>query len=286
MNLLIDHPIRHILQNLMCYVPGVTQLQRARATTGAMNNPSVMAHWASLIVKDITASGKTLSGARLLEIGPGHSMGVAFGLLAAGAQEVYALDVQRYAELSNLDPYKAVISECQRIGLLPQQANILAENLVSRLHYELVNDDGRWPVEDRSIDVVYSYFSGEHLRRPGDVVHAIRRVLQPDGMCIFAIDLEDHLHREDNWLQFLYYEPRLWKAMTSQRGCWTNRLLVPDWRALFEQYFGEVRITETKRSIPSNFDVERLASAFEKYNLSVLSTCSLWVVAAHPRRVA
>jgi SAM-dependent methyltransferase len=210
-------------------------------------------------------------------------MGVAFALLAAGAQEVYALDVQRCVELSNTDPYEAVISECQRVGHLPQEPNILSENLVSRLHYELVNDDGRWPVEDHSIDVVYSYFSGEHLRRPADVVHAIHRALQPDGMCIFAIDLEDHLHREDNWLQFLYYE-WLWEAMTSRRGCWTNRLLTPDWRALFERHFDDVRITETKRPLPSKFDAEGIASTFKKYNLSTLSTCCLWLVAARPRQ--
>src|SRR5689334_1080801 len=98
---ILNHPIWHVAQNLACYLPGVDVLQRARTVTGAMNDPAVMAHWASLISDDVISAGKFVCDARFVEVGPGHSLGVSFGLLAAGAKEIYAIDVRKYADLSD-----------------------------------------------------------------------------------------------------------------------------------------------------------------------------------------
>jgi SAM-dependent methyltransferase len=277
--LILDHPLRHILQNWACSIPGAAFLQRARATTGAMNDPSVMAEWASLIATDLAAEGRRVEDTRFVEVGPGHSMGVAFGLLAAGAKEVYAVDVHEYADLANTDAFNNVIEECVKCGLAPTHMRGLAGTVGSRVSYRIVDHNGNWPIESASVDVVYSYFAGEHLRRPAEVVRETRRVLRPNGLCIYAIDLEDHLHRADNWLQFLYYKEWLWETMTSRRGHWTNRLRAPEWRALFEKHFGQVRMRETIRPIPPHFDVHRIASHFPHYDANTLSIASLWVVA-------
>ena len=93
-----------IAQNLACYLPGISTLRQARATTGAMNDPAVMAEWAGYIERDVTAAGKAVCGATFLEIGPGHSIGVALELLKAGAKQVYMLDVKEYADLTSIDP--------------------------------------------------------------------------------------------------------------------------------------------------------------------------------------
>lgn len=258
---MLDHPLWHIAQNLACYLPGISTLRQARATTGAMNDPAVMAEWAGYIERDVTAAGKAVCGATFLEIGPGHSIGVALELLKAGAKQVYMLDVKEYADLTSIDP-----------------------KLRERLHYAIVNDEGDWPIKSGSIDVVYSYFSGEHLRYPSNVVTAMARVLRQDGLCIFVVDLEDHAHRDTNRLQFLYYEPRLWDAMFSQRGAWTNRLLEPDWRDLFERSFEKVQITPAVKSPPERFDRNRIATSFKKYTDTELFVSNIWVVASSPRR--
>jgi SAM-dependent methyltransferase len=259
---MLDHPLRHIVQNFACYLPGIRRLQEARATTGVMNNPAVMAEWAGYIERDVIAAGKSICGTSFLEIGPGHSIGVALKLLEAGAKEVYALDVKEYADLTTVDP-----------------------KLRERLHYAIVNDEGDWPIEPGLVDVVYSYFSGEHLRYPSSVVKAIARVLRQDGLCIFVVDLEDHAHRDTNRLQFLYYEPKLWNAMFSQRGVWTNRLLEPDWRDLFEHWFENVEIRPVLKPLPECFDRKRVATSFRKYPESALFVSNIWVVATSPRRV-
>jgi SAM-dependent methyltransferase len=275
----LDHPIRHILQNLVCHIPGASYLQKARTVTGAMNDPSVMAHWVSLVLSDIDAAGKTIHGARLVEIGPGHSLGIAFGLLAAGAKEIFAVDVCQYADLSDANPYSAAIDECKKRGLVQNEIDHSAKALASKLTYKLVDRHGRWPVDDASIDVAYSYFAGEHLRKPDEVLRETWRVLKPGGICIFAIDLEDHFHSDANWLQFLYYDKWLWEAMCSRRGLWTNRLRSPEWRDLFSKSFDIIRFAEKTRPIDPNFDMQRVASDFKKYDLETLSVSGLWVVA-------
>jgi SAM-dependent methyltransferase len=257
---MLDHPARHILQNFICYVPGVRNFQRSRASTGVMNDPRVMAEWTAYIERDVTAAGKSISGLTFLEVGPGHSTGVAVNLLKKGAKDVYLIDVKKYSDLSTLDPH-----------------------LRERLHYAIVDDRGDWPVQSESIDVVYSYFSGEHLRYPSKTIAEMARVLRSDGICIFVVDLEDHAHRETNRLQFLYYEENLWNAMFSQRGAWTNRLFEPDWRRLFENSFSKVDITPSLKPLPEGFDRARLARSFRDYGENVLSMSSIWILASSPR---
>jgi SAM-dependent methyltransferase len=275
---LLDHPARHVLQNIACHLPGASRAQRARTVTGALNKPSVMADWASLIAKDVAAAGKDVRGAKMLEIGPGHSLGVAFGLLSAGATEIYAVDVEKYCDLSDLRSYEDVVNECKKTGFGSGDA----KDLVSGLSYRLVGHDGKWPIKSASVDVAYSYFAGEHLRHPVDVLSETHRVLKPGGICVFAIDLTDHFHADENWQQMLYYEPWLWEAMTSKRGKWTNRLMSPEWRAIFESQFTIIRFREDIKEAHPSFDRNRLASPFRKYDTQTLSVCGLWVVASRP----
>jgi len=96
-----------------------------------------------------------------------------------------------------------------------------------------------------------------------------------------AIDLRDHYHFEDNWLQFLYYEPRLWAAMTGRRGRWTNRIRSTQWREIFESIFDELVVYDELREqpFPKQFDRSKLASPFQEFNQLTLEVSHLWIVA-------
>lgn len=225
-----------------------------------MNDPAVMSEWTSYIDNDLQSAGKRLEGSTFVEVGPGHSLGVASTLLERGARDVHAIDVCHYADLSSIRP-----------------------DIASRLHYKVIKNDNSWPIADRSADVVYSFFAGEHLRTPADVIHATARALRPDGICIFAIDLEDHIYRHGDWLHFLRYNNRLWDAMYSKRGSWSNRLLAPEWRELFSRFFNSVQIREGTRELHRDFDYGKLAPRFRKYPQAILSVNNLWVVASNVR---
>jgi len=100
---------------------------------------------------------------------------------------------------------------------------------------------------------------------------------------MYAIDLRDHINRDRNWLQFLYYEPWLWEAMTSRRGQWSNRLLAPQWRKLFEEKFEIVKFDARTKDLPRSFDRRKLAAPFRPYSTEELSVDYVWAVGRKAR---
>jgi SAM-dependent methyltransferase len=277
-----DHPLRHVVQNSLLALPGSKAIQsRISTSTGANakeNYPELMCGWAQQVIDAAKQGGVDIKGAKLAEVGPGHSLGVALNLLLAGAAEVFACDVKRFADPANVEPLRP-IADCWKkrhpeMGNLPD-----LKQLMTRLQYAIVRDDGSWPVTPGSMDVVFSYFAGEHLRAPAEVLAETHRVLRPGGVCMYAIDLRDHINRDRNWLQFLYYEPWLWEAMTSRRGQWSNRLLAPQWRKLFEKKFEIVNFDARQKPIPPQFNRDRLAAPFRAYSTDELSVDYVWAVA-------
>ena len=277
-----DHPVRHALQNAIAHLPFADRLQMANATTGAMNQPEVMAEWAKRIVKTTKDNDADIQGANIVEIGAGHSLGVAAMLLARGAASVTAIDIKAYADPQDIDQFLPIVKQSQENGLLPAHKHINLSRIQQQLNYSIVEADGPWALKTNSVDLVYSYFSGEHWRSVDHVLSEAYRVLKPGGLCIHAIDLRDHYHFHDNWLQFLYYEPWLWETMASQRGGWSNRLVAPLWRKHFRKRFDILSFQETRSKLPSDFDPDKLATSFKRYSLNTLSVSHLWVVARKP----
>lgn len=273
-----EHPIRHVAQNTLLYLPGTRKLQQSISTTGAMNEPYVMSGWAQDVIEACQLAGVEVVGATMAEVGPGHSLGVAVALLLAGAKRIHAVDVKRFADPSNPEPFRGVVEFCRQNGQIHGEMSDLKE-LLKRLEYSIVGDGGGWPIADGTLDVVYSYFSGEHLRTPGSVLDETLRVLRPGGVCIHAIDLRDHFNIDSNWLNFLYHEPWLYEAMTSNRGKWCNRFRSPQWREIFAEKFEIVLFREGTEPIPAHFKPEKIASPFKKFDLKTLSVSKVWVVA-------
>lgn len=50
--------------------------------------------------------------------------------------------------------------------------------------FRLIGADGRWPLEDASVDLAVSDFVLEHVHEPEDFVRQLSRVLRPGGMFI------------------------------------------------------------------------------------------------------
>jgi SAM-dependent methyltransferase len=274
-----DHPYRHVLQNSLLRVPGSRVLQKRVTTTGAMNKAETMHGWARQVVDAAQSAGVEVRGARMTEVGPGHSLGVAVALLMAGVSEIAAVDVKRFADPSDPEPVRPVAEYCKSQGMTTTEP---LPEMLKKIRYAIVSDDGKWPVADASMDVVYSYFSGEHLRAPREVLTETSRVLRPGGVVIHAIDLRDHLHKTGNWLQMYYYNQGLWDAMTSRRGHWTNRLLPPQWRKLFEEQFEVLTFHEGRKPAPAGFDPSRVAKDFKQYTPEQMQVDYLWVVGRKP----
>src|SRR5688500_3167314 len=100
-----DHPLRHIVQNALLTLPGTGRVQQSKTTTGAMNNPDLMAEWAEQVFTAARSAGVEIRGARVAEVGPGHSLGVAACLVAAGAAVASAVDVRQFADPANVEAW-------------------------------------------------------------------------------------------------------------------------------------------------------------------------------------
>lgn len=284
-----DHPLRHIAQNAILHLPLATWLHeqrwRSHKTSGAMNDPKLMAEWARWIIDAAREGGIDIPGATLGEIGPGHSLGVAASLLLAGAERVFAVDVRELADPSDVRPFEPIVPELRKLGVIPEDATVDLRAAVRNLRYSIGSHTGTWTEPSDSMDVVYSFYSGEHLRSPEKALTEAYRCLKPGGLCIQRIDLQDHYHPEGNWLKFLYYDTWMWELMHSRRGRWCNRILAPQWRRLFEHQFDELLIfDEKKKPLPETFDPSKLANEFRHYDPETLSVWNLWVVARKKAR--
>jgi SAM-dependent methyltransferase len=250
-------------------------------STGAMNDPMLMTEWAGMVLAMARQYGVEPRDARFTEVGPGHSLGVAALILMSGASKVIAVDVAKFADPTDTTQFDATVAHALENGRLI--ASALVPGSQAGLEYAIVSPSGNWPLSDASCDVVYSFYSGEHIRRVKDVLDETYRVLCPGGLCMHAIDLRDHYHLEDNWLHFLYYEPWLWQAMHSRRGRWTNRLRSPQWHEAFARRFEVLQFDELRNQpFPEDFDASRLASPFRRFDRQTLEVSHLWIVVRRP----
>ena len=279
------HPARQTAQNYAMRLAPLRWLARHFHQTGAMDDAHVVVDRAVRVVEAARIGGIPIPDARLVEIGPGHTLGLAISLLLAGAAHVDAVDTVRYAA-SRPDPrsFTDLWRRGTEAGLIDStdvaEPGAELARAAARLEYRVVNGRERWPFPERSNDIVYSFSVLEHVRDLRGILEESARVLRPSGLSIHTIDLRDHynLGPGENWLEFLAFDDRQWDRMTSARSAWCNRMRSPELRALFAEIFELVEFTEEACDLPTEFDRRRLASRFQGFALDELSVSSVSVV--------
>ena len=278
------HPIRHEVQNFAMRLAPLRRLARHFHQTGAMDDPDIAVDRAIRVVEAARIGGILIPGARLVEIGPGHSLGVALSLLLVGAAHVEAVDTVRYASQPDPRSFSELwrrATEAELVDLTDvTDPDTELPRAAARLEYQVVDGRGGWPFPEQSKDVVYSFSVLEHVRDLRGVLEESARVLRAGGLSIHTIDLRDHynLGPGENWLEFLEFDDRQWDRMTSARSAWCNRMRSPELRALFTEIFELVEFSEEACDLPIGFDRRRVASRFRSFALDELSVSSVSVV--------
>lgn len=212
--------LRRCAKNAVLAVPGL-----GRALFGS--NPLGVEADAGLLQAslDLYRSRTSFAGKRVLELGPGRSLETLKAAKAEGAVLAAAADV------SPLVDAEAAVAAGVDYRVYPGEV---------------------LPFDDGSFDLVISHDVFEHLRAPVETLGEVRRVLAPGGELVCTIDLRDHFHilsGEDRWNDFLRYSDITWWLMTSNRGAYTNRLRLSDWRRIFDSTgFAKVEITPHESS--------------------------------------
>ncbi|HMS12226.1 MAG TPA: class I SAM-dependent methyltransferase [Microthrixaceae bacterium] len=210
---------RELLQNLAMGVGPIRRAAQTRHRTGVQQDPQ---RGKELFDALIAMTGE-LGASSVLELGPGRGRGLmdaAIGHVGSYA----AFDVEPYMDAREL----------ARSGI----------------DYR-IDASGRLPWDVGTFDVVWSHSVFEHLRDPGATLDEIHRVLKPGGLHIADIDLQDHYgDRTDpeSMFGFLRYSERLWRAMTSHRSSYCNRLRISDWRSEFDVH-GFESVAESRREV-------------------------------------
>jgi len=105
-------------------------------------------------------------GKDVIEIGPGHTYGVACKIKDAGAKSVTIIDIERY-----IPDY--ILKEHEFLNYIIYKGNEI-------------------PVDSSSYDFVLSNTVYEHLRNPEVTVKETYRILRKGGLAVHYIDLGDH----------------------------------------------------------------------------------------------
>lgn len=195
---------KEILQNALMGLRPVSRLAQRRHQTGVQQDVEKARLVLNRFVQQIESP---LGDCEILELGPGKGTGL---MRLAGPV------VKSYAAF-DVEPY---LSEADLTDL--------------RVDYR-VDGSGRLPWEPGSFDIVWSHSVLEHVRKPGELLREVHRVLRPEGLHIASIDLQDHYgDRNDSgeMYGFFRYGERLWWTMTSNRSSYCNRLRASEWRSL------------------------------------------------------
>lgn len=213
--------------------------------------------------------GLELKGMRVLEVGPGRSLGVSLLFVLGGAKQVYAVD--RFNCLSSSDD-----SRCLK-RLEPEY-----ERYLKRVEYIIL------PIEHLAkrgideVDLIVSNAVLEHVSDLEQTIKTFHSLLSPNGMMIHKIDFRAHnrfLKRGP--LYFLTYSSALWKMMGNNIGA-PNRMRPPDYKNILQRSGFEFELQPDE-----HFDLDEVRSAKEGYlrgtrfaNMSLydLSVATCWLV--------
>jgi SAM-dependent methyltransferase len=213
---------------------------------------------------------------RVLEIGPGSSLGVLTCFLAAGAERAAGADIEplhgdRTAYFAALKRYLAVVEGFRWWRNYAATDNdpsrsypacwdqVDLADLAARIDYRTPAPSDALPFAAASFDFAYSCAVLEHVDNWDGTIAELSRVLEPGGLTTHEIDLRYHGPSEDR-LKLLRWPEQEYLAMTQRYGdgrgidsildgswkgeVYCNRLRLSDWLDLFRNHGFEIREVE------------------------------------------
>ncbi|MBA7698017.1 hypothetical protein ES703_106691 [subsurface metagenome] len=211
----------------------------------------------------------------VLEIGPGNSLAIGLIFLACGAKKIYFVDRFKHLFWDEHDIafHKKVLEKIEEkkfpfSALATKSVTFTRSGSINfdcdRIEYRF-GDVASLPLDDCSIDCVFSNAVLEHVHSIKEAINKISRVTRPDGIGIHEIDLRDHFFRATP-LRLLRYPDWLWNLMSWNRPGYTNRLRFSDYFDLFKQASFEIRKWIVTREYKENIDETKLNSKFKAYS--------------------
>jgi len=179
----------------------------------------------------INYAGLSLQGKRILELGPGDSLGVALKFLAADAASVVCLDrfyskrdIVHEREIYNALRERLSAEEQSRFDqavALTNNVQFNQQKLQSVYGVSLEEFAGKLGHDHEKFDLILSCAVLEEIYDPDPVFAAMDRLLVPGGSLVHVIDLGDYgMFRDQGMhpLTFLTISEPIYKRMASDSG--------------------------------------------------------------------
>ena len=179
-------------------------------------------------------------GARVLEIGPGDSLGVALLFVGAGASQVVAVDRFFTArDLGNERRLLAALTARQgprARGRMQRCIGSDGQIAGTTIHYVhgIPMERAVEAIAGQRFDLIVSRSVLEHVFDIDATYASCRSLIRDGGRMVHKIDLSNHSDIERHPLQFLTYAPLTWRLMSSNISR-INRCRWPQHKASMEE---------------------------------------------------
>ena len=217
-------------------------------------------------------SANTCLGKKMVELGPGDSIGTAVVAASYGVQPIL-VDVDHFAT-KDLQVYRNLISQLDISQPLLSDLNEVDsfQKLLSACDAEYLTNgiDSLATIADHSVNITISQACLEHVRKNefNTLVSELYRVSGDGSIHIHEIDFKDHLSYGLNNLRF---SGELWESQfMSSSGFYTNRLRYSDIKSAFLSAGFKVVKEETHSWDSLPLSKSKLHSDFHDYDESDL----------------
>lgn len=284
--------------------------EQLRAESGLQSSP----FYAFLQYREIDQLVRRWGGTnqRVLELGPGSSLGTLYCFLASGAERAVGVDIapiEKHPEFYRiLKDYLACVGAFRwwrpfavdrsdpNVRYPNSWEDVDAQALSDRVEYFAPVAAHDLPFREDEFDLIYSCAAMEHFDKPQETVRQIRRVLAPGGLTIHGIDLRSHAPEPLSHLRWSEEEYRrltqkydtghgidklLQDEWTTQAYC--NRFLAADWRRAFTEEGLEIlQFGVISELDPTSINPTQFAAPFCNRTQEELAPLIVVVVARKP----
>ena len=286
--------VRASLTNLVAAFPFYLHFgERSGRGTGA-HEPAAAAEYFARSVNDYCAQlgvePSFFAQKRVLEYGPGDTLGVALLLYAQGASRVDCVDrfpIYR-ATPKSAGIYRAILDsldgEARRRAerAFVEPGNPWSGLDPAKIEYRVTR--GGLSGLRAAYDVVLSRSVLALVSQLAETIADSAAVLKPDGVSIHKVDLSSHGLDRNRPLDFLTWPALAYRLMYSRKGR-PNRWRVDHYQTLLRDAGLHIRKLEPTGHV-SNADVEfirpHLDCAFRDVPADLLSWLGFWMILEHP----
>lgn len=253
---------------------------------------------------------------RVVELGPGDSLGIGLMALLTGSNYYVAIDAVRHASPhTNLAVFDALVcllknrtpipfdNECAEIrpeldsyefpgeifnetllerALAPDRLQeirkLLTENSPSDVIQYLAPFGEMSGIPSESVDWIFSQAVMEHVDEPQETYHQCLRCLKPGGIMAHQIDFRSH-ETAPEWNGHWKYPQWLWNTMRGKRPWFVNRLTYSDHRHM-QVKAGFQILSDERQILAEGIARKQLARKFQSITDMDLSTAGALFVSA------